>query len=371
MKLDIAVLSGDGVGPEVMAQAVKTLDAIAHSFDHIFTFKEGLIGGVAAKKTGSALPKETLELCVNTDAILMGAIGDPQFDVDSENKKRPANGLLMLRKKLGLYASIRPVVAYDSLLDRSPLRADIFENTDFIIYRELTGGIFFGEKKISKEGTVASDLCEYSEAEIERITHLAFKAAQNRRNKLTLVDKANILASSQLWRNVVTRISKTYPDVAFNAMLVDTAAKQIILNPNQFDIILTENLFGNIIADEASIIGGASSLLAAASIGENNCLFEPVRGSYHPNQGVGMANPLAAVLCVAMLLDHFNLRGEARAVRDAINKALELNITTQDINKNNPLTTEKVGDFIYDYILNPEDSNMNFENIHVGQSTII
>ncbi|UZO79705.1 3-isopropylmalate dehydrogenase [Aquimarina sp. ERC-38] len=371
MRLDIAVLSGDGIGPEIIAQAVKTLDAIAHSFDHIFTFKEGLIGGAATRLTGSSLPKETLELCVQTDAILMGAIGDSDYDNAHETKKRPASGLLQLRKELGLYASIRPVIAYQSLLDRSPLRADIFENTDFIIYRELTGGIFFGEKKTSKKGTVASDLCEYSEVEIERITHLAFKAAQNRRKKLTLVDKANILASSQLWRNTVTRISKEYPDVTFNAMLVDNAAKQIILNPNQFDIILTENMFGNIIADEASIIGGASSLLASASVGQNSCLFEPVRGSYHPHQGVGMANPLAAVLCVAMLLDHFNLKGEARAVRDAIDKALELNITTQDLNKNNPLTTEKVGDFIYDYILNPEDSNMNFENIHVGQSTII
>ncbi|WP_298320496.1 3-isopropylmalate dehydrogenase [uncultured Aquimarina sp.] len=371
MKLEIAVLSGDGIGPEVTTQAIKALDAIAHAFDHTFIFKEALVGAIAIDKTGNPLPDDTLQLCANTDAVLFGAIGDPKYDNDPSAKVRPEQGLLRLRKELGLYANIRPVKAYETLLDKSPLKREIITGTDISIYRELTGGIYFGKKHLNEEGTLASDLCEYSKEEIERISHLAFKAAQNRRKKLTLIDKANVLESSRLWRKVVTEIAKAYEDVELDFLFVDNAAMQMILNPSQFDVILTENMFGDIISDEASVIGGSIGLLASASVGDTCCMFEPIHGSYPQATGKGIANPIAAILSAAMLLEHFNLIDESNAIKNAVEKALELNLTTPDLNSTNPLTTEKVGDFIYDYILNPEDSNMNFENIHVGQSTII
>ncbi|AXT53706.1 3-isopropylmalate dehydrogenase [Aquimarina sp. BL5] len=371
MKLEIAVLSGDGIGPEVTTQAIKALDAIAHAFDHTFIFKEALVGAIAIDKTGNPLPDDTLQLCANTDAVLFGAIGDPKYDNDPSAKVRPEQGLLRLRKELGLYANIRPVKAYETLLDKSPLKREIITGTDISIYRELTGGIYFGKKHLNEEGTIASDLCEYSKEEIERISHLAFKAAQNRRKKLTLIDKANVLESSRLWRKVVTEIAKAYEDVELDFLFVDNAAMQMILNPSQFDVILTENMFGDIISDEASVIGGSIGLLASASVGDTCCMFEPIHGSYPQATGKGIANPIAAILSAAMLLEHFDLIDEANAIKNAVEKALELNLTTPDLNITNPLTTEKVGDFIYDYILNPEDSNMNFENIHVGQSTII
>ncbi|WP_405206021.1 3-isopropylmalate dehydrogenase [Aquimarina sp. LLG6339-5] len=371
MKLEIAVLSGDGIGPEVTGQAVKAMEAIAHRFDHLFTFKDALVGAIAIDKTGNPLPDKTLQLCADTDAVLFGAIGDPKYDNDPSAPVRPEQGLLRLRKELGLYANIRPVKAYETLLDKSPLKREIIEGTDISIYRELTGGIYFGEKRLNDEGTIASDLCEYSKEEIERISHLAFKAAQKRRKKLTLVDKANVLESSRLWRKVVTKIAKEYTDVDLDFLFVDNAAMQMILNPSQFDVILTENMFGDIISDEASVIGGSIGLLASASVGDTCCMFEPIHGSYPQATGKGIANPIAAILSAAMLLEHFDLMDEANAIKEAVEKALELNITTPDLNSLNPLTTEKVGDFIYDYILNPEDSNINFENIHVGQSTII
>ncbi|SEM26407.1 3-isopropylmalate dehydrogenase [Aquimarina amphilecti] len=371
MKLEIAVLSGDGIGPEVTSQAVKAMEAIAHRFDHSFTFKDALVGAIAIEKTGNPLPDKTLQLCADTDAVLFGAIGDPKYDNNPSAPVRPEQGLLRLRKELGLYANIRPVKAYETLLDKSPLKRKIIEGTDISIYRELTGGIYFGEKRLNDEGTIASDLCEYSKEEIERISHLAFKAAQKRRKKLTLVDKANVLESSRLWRKVVTEIATEYPDVGLDFLFVDNAAMQMILNPSQFDVILTENMFGDIISDEASVIGGSIGLLASASVGDTCCMFEPIHGSYPQATGKGIANPIAAILSAAMLLEHFDLMDEANAIKEAVEKALELNITTPDLNSLNPLTTEKVGDFIYDYILNPEDSNINFENIHVGQSTII
>ncbi|MFC5044916.1 3-isopropylmalate dehydrogenase [Aquimarina hainanensis] len=371
MKLDIAVLSGDGIGPEVTAQAIKALEAIAHSFDHTFIFKEGLVGAIAIDKTGNPLPDTTLALCSDTDAVLFGAIGDPKYDNDPSAPVRPEQGLLKLRKELGLYANIRPVKAYKTLIEKSPLKKEIIDGTDISIYRELTGGIYFGKKELSEDGTVASDLCEYSKPEIERIAHLAFKSAQKRRKKVTLVDKANVLESSRLWRKVVTEIAAEYPEVTLDFLFVDNAAMQMILNPSQFDVILTENMFGDIISDEASVIGGSIGLLASASVGNRFAMFEPIHGSYPQATGKGIANPIAAILSAAMLLEHFDLMKEAQAIKNAVEKALELNLTTPDLNDKNPLTTEKVGDFIADYILNPEDSNINFENIHVGQSTII
>jgi 3-isopropylmalate dehydrogenase len=372
MKLNITVLPGDGIGPEVTAEAIKVLRAIAAEFDHKLSFKYGLMGAEAIDATGIPLPKETLNLCKSSDAILFGAIGDPKYDNDPSAKVRPEQGLLELRKSLGLFANIRPVVAYENLLDKSPLKRENIQGTDISIYRELTGGIYFGEKKLSEDGNTASDLCEYSRKEIERISHLAFKAAQTRKKKVTLVDKANVLESSRLWRKVVTEIGEKYEDVELEFLFVDNAAMQLILNPRQFDVILTENMFGDIISDEASVIGGSIGLLASASIGNKYALFEPIHGSYPQAKNKNIANPIASILSAAMLLDHFGLTTEASLIRKAVEKSLELGITTPDLNSSNiQVTTSNVGDFIEDFITNPEDSNMNFTNIHMGQSTII
>ena len=372
MKLNIAILPGDGIGPEVTTQAVKVLKAIANEFDHTFVFKYAAVGATAIDETGNPLPDKTLDLCKESDAILFGAIGDPKYDNDPSAKVRPEQGLLKLRKELELFANIRPVKAYESLLEKSPLKKSIIENTDISIYRELTGGIYFGKKEISKDGNTASDLCEYSKHEIERISHLAFKAAQNRNFKVTLVDKANVLESSRLWRKVVTEVAKSYKDVTLAFLFVDNAAMQIILDPKQFDVILTENMFGDIISDEASVIGGSIGLLASASVGEKYALFEPIHGSYPQAQGKGIANPIASILSAAMLLEHFQLSNEAELIRIAVDKSLKLNITTPDLNTEfNTVTTTNVGEFIEDFIFNPKDSNLNFKNIHLGQSTII
>ncbi|WP_418512838.1 3-isopropylmalate dehydrogenase [Corallibacter sp.] len=372
MKLNIAVLSGDGIGPEVTKEAIKTLKAIAQEFDHTFNFKSASVGAIAIDETGEPLPDATLDLCKHSDAVLFGAIGDPKYDNNPNAKVRPEQGLLKLRKALGLYANIRPVKAYDMLLSQSPLKKENIKGTDISIYRELTGGIYFGEKQLSEDGNIASDLCEYSREEIERITHLAFKAAQTRQKKVTLVDKANVLETSRLWRNVVKQVAEDYPDVALDFLFVDNAAMQLILNPKQFDVILTENMFGDIISDEASVIGGSIGLLASASVGDKHAMFEPIHGSYPQATGKGIANPIASILSAAMLLDHFELHEEAEMVREAVEKSLQLEITTPDLNsKNNTITTSKVGDFIEDFINNPKDSNLNFANIHLGQSTII
>jgi len=372
MKLKIAVLPGDGIGPEVTVQAVKALKAIAVEFNHQFSFKSALVGAIAIEATDNPLPDETLDLCKESDAILFGAIGDPKYDNDPSAKVRPEQGLLRLRKELGLFANIRPVKAYNTLLDNSPLKKEIIEGTDISIYRELTGGIYFGEKKLNKEGTTASDLCEYHQEEIERIAHLAFKAAQQRKKKVTLVDKANVLESSRLWRRVVTQLATEYPDVTLEFLFVDNAAMQLILNPKQFDVILTENMFGDILSDEASVIGGSIGLLASASIGGAIGLFEPIHGSFPEGKGKGIANPIASILSAAMLLEHFGLNAEAKRIIAAVDKSLELEITTPDLNSENKhITTTNIGDFIEDYIMNPEDTNVNFNNVHLGQSTII
>jgi len=372
MKINIAVLPGDGIGPEVTNQAIKVLKAIALEFDHTFLFKEAPVGAIAIDQQNNPLPDQTLDLCKSSDAILFGAIGDPKYDNDPTAKVRPEQGLLKLRKELGLYANIRPVKAYDMLLEKSPLKREIIEGTDISIYRELTGGIYFGKKHLSEDGNTASDLCEYSKHEIERIAHLAFKAARNRKQKVTLVDKANVLETSRLWRKVVTNLAKDYPDVTLDFLFVDNAAMQMILNPNQFDVILTENLFGDVISDEASVIGGSIGLLASASVGNKHAMFEPIHGSYPQATGKDIANPVASILSAAMLLEHFDLHDEANLIKKGVEKSLKLEITTPDLNTSyDNITTSKVGDFIADFISNPNDSNINFNNIHLGQSTII
>ncbi|WP_299130303.1 3-isopropylmalate dehydrogenase [uncultured Winogradskyella sp.] len=372
MKLSIAVLPGDGIGPEVTNQAIKALKAIALEFNHDFKFTKADVGAIAIDNYNNPLPDETLNLCKSSDAVLFGAIGHPKYDNNPAAKIRPEQGLLKLRKELGLYANIRPVKAYETLLDKSPLKKNIIQGTDISIYRELTGGIYFGEKHLSEDGNEASDLCVYSRNEIERITHLAFQAAQNRNNKVTLVDKANVLESSRLWRKVVGEVAAQYSDVDLDFLFVDNAAMQMILNPKQFDVILTENMFGDIISDEASVIGGSIGLLASASVGDKYAMFEPIHGSFPQATGKGIANPIASILSAAMLLDHFELLSEAELIRLAVEKSLKLDITTPDINtKFENVTTSRVGEFIEDFISNPNETNLNFTNIHLGQSTII
>lgn len=360
MNLNIAVLSGDGIGPEVTAQAQKVLDAIAHKFNHAFNYSHALVGAVAIDDCNNPLPDTTLELCKSSQAILFGAIGHPKYDNNPDAKVRPEQGLLKLRKELGLFTNIRPVQAFDALISKSPLKQDIIQGTDLVIYRELTGGIYFGEKSLSTDGTVASDLCEYSKPEIERVAHLAFKAAQNRKKKLTLVDKANVLETSRLWRKVVTEISKRYPDVALDFLFVDNAAMQVILAPSQFDVILTENMFGDIISDECSVIGGSIGLLASASVGTGTALFEPIHGSYPQAAGKNIANPLASILSAAMLLEHFNLLNEAKSVRDAVNYAISEGIVTVDLNPLHHVSTSEVGDAVTSFILKNEEVLNNY-----------
>lgn len=373
MKYTIAVIPGDGIGPEVTNQAKKALDAVAEAYNHVFLYKEAQMGACTIETTGNPLPDETIEICKKSDAILFGAIGDLKYDNNPEAKVRPEQGLLKLRKELGLFCNVRPVKAYDQLIENSPLKREIIEGTDISIFRELTGGIYFGTKEISEDGLTAFDGCSYSVDEISRITHLAFKAAENRKKKVTLVDKANVLETSRLWRKTVTEIAKQYKDITLEFLFVDNAAMQMILNPRQFDVILTENLFGDIISDEASVIGGSIGLLASSSIGEKNALFEPIHGSFPQAKGKDIANPLASILSAAMLLEHLGLHEEADAIERAVEKSLVLGITTEDIKgaSNFSVSTSKVGDFIADYITNQEDSNMNFKNIHMGQSTII
>jgi len=371
MKFNIAVLPGDGVGPEITQQSVKVLKAVADRFDHEFNFEEAKVGAVAIDLLGDPLPETTLELCKKSDAVLFGAIGDPKYDNDPSAKVRPEQGLLKLRKELGLFANIRPVKAYESLIHKSPLKPENIEGADMVIYRELTGGIYFGEKSTAEDGKSASDLCTYSVEEIERIAHLAFKAAEERGKKLTLVDKANVLETSRLWRKTVTEIAKDYPGVKVDYLFVDNAAMQMILNPKQFDVILTENMFGDIISDEASVIGGSIGLLESASVGNKNALFEPIHGSYPKATGQGIANPIASVLSAAMMLDHLGLKKEAETVRHAVELSIKLNVCTIDINKDNHYSTERVGDFLESVISDTEGHIINNENLNLGQMTII
>ncbi|MCL6462853.1 MAG: 3-isopropylmalate dehydrogenase [Flavobacterium micromati] len=371
MNLKIAALSGDGIGPEVVLQAKKALNAIAIVFDHEFIFEDALIGAIAIEKTGNPLPEQTLNLCLNTDAVLFGTVGAVSQGPEIDIKSSPIQGLLKLRQALGLYANVRPIKPYNDLLDLSPLKRKIIEDTDFVIFREISGGSYFSEKKINEQGTIASDLCEYTENEIIRITHLAFKTAQKRKNKVTLVDKASILETSRLWRKVVKEISASYAEVTVEFLLVDYAAMQIIMNPKQFDVILTENLFGDILSDEASVITGAIGLLPSASIGSSTALFEPIHGIFSEAKKKNIANPIASILSAAMLLEHFGLHLESEKVYEAVQKAIELNVVTADLNPYSKFGTNEVGDFIANFILSKDDLYFKSDNVYIGQSTIV
>jgi len=367
----IAVLPGDGIGPEVVAESIKILDAIGEAFQYSFRYRYALMGADAIYKTGSPLPDETLAICRESDAVLFGAIGDPAFDNNPDAKVRPEQGLLKLRKELGLFANIRPLKTYASLIEKSPLKKEIIEGTDIQIFRELVSGIYFGEKFTEENGAYAYDVCRYSREDILPITHMAFKEAQKRRKKLTLIDKANVLDTSRLWRKIVQEIAAEYPDVQLDYMFVDNAAMQLILNPKQFDVILTENMFGDIISDEASVIGGSIGLLPSASVGKENALFEPIHGSYPQAKGKGIANPIASILSTAMMLDYLQLDQAADKLRESVEHAIENRYVTVDLNAEQPNSTAEVGSFIADYIKYSEKSYYNFENVKIGKSTIV
>lgn len=373
MNKKIAVIEGDGIGPEVTRQSVRVLNSIAESFGHEFDYTYCLMGAVAIDKTGNPLPDETIEVCLNTDAILFGAIGHPKYDNDPAAKVRPEQGLLKLRKSLQLFANIRPINVYPALHYLSPLKQKNLEGVDFIIFRELTGGIYFGKKELSEDGAKAIDECVYTKAEIERVTHLAFHFAQKpeRRKKLTLVDKANVLETSRLWRKVVQEIASQYPDVTVDFLFVDNAAMQILLNPKQFDVILTENMFGDILSDEASVLSGSLGLLPSASVGSGIVLFEPIHGSYPQAAGKDIANPLGSILSAAMMLDYFGLTKEAALVREAVNWTLQNGFVTKDIDPVNFYFTSTIGELICDYVSGKIPGSIKQENIELRKSTII
>lgn len=371
MKKNIAVIEGDGIGPEVTRQSVKVLDAIAEKFGHEFSYSYCLMGAIAIDKTGSPLPQETIDICLDSDAILFGAIGHPKYDNDPTAKVRPEQGLLGLRKALQLFANIRPVSTYASLHHLSPLKTKNIEGVDFVIYRELTGGIYFGKKETNAEGNYAVDECSYSTPEIERIAHLAFQSAQKRRKKLTLVDKANVLETSRLWRKVVKEIAAQYADVELDFLFVDNAAMQIILNPKQFDVILTENMFGDIISDEASVISGSLGLLPSASVGNRTALFEPIHGSYPQAAGKDIANPIGSILSAALLLEHFEMHTEAALLREAVDWTLANGFVSKDIESVNFYFTSTIGEMISDYIGEKIPGSVKKDNIELRKSTII
>lgn len=368
----ITVLSGDGIGPEIVEQAVKTIKAIESRFGHSFLLDYVDFGAISIDHHGIPFTDQAKQKCLQSDAVLLGAIGDPKYDNDPTIKVRPEQGLLQLRKALGLYSNIRPLKIYDSLKEISPLKTERIMNVDIEMYRELTGGIYFGEKELNEEGTIARDVCTYSVEEIERIAVKAFEAAQRRSKKLTLVDKANVLETSRLWRKVVQKMSEQFPDVETNYMFVDNAAMQLITNPSQFDVILTENMFGDILSDEASVISGSIGLLPSASVGDQHALFEPIHGSYPEAKGKGIANPIATILSVAMMMDHFNLQEEAKVIRSAVEQVVNANILTPDLNQKDAFTTQLVGDVIA-YLVEDEQLYIecSFEKMRVGLMTII
>ncbi len=352
MKAKIALLSGDGIGPEIMIQGLRILRALAQKYGHEFKTTEGLIGGAAIDACGNPYPDETHQLCLDADAILFGAIGDPKYDNDPSAKIRPEQGLLAMRKKLGLYANLRPVKTFESLFSKSPLKEDRLVGVDFMVVRELTGGMYFGKpSEISEDGQNSVDTCRYSKDEIIRVAKMAFELAQKSKKKLTLVDKANVLSTSRLWRKTVQEMSPDYPEVEVEYLFVDNAAMQIILRPNQFDVMLTENLFGDILTDEASVLPGSIGLQPSASVGDKTAIFEPIHGSYPQAKGKNIANPFGMILSVAMMLDNqFGLKEEAELIQSAVDAALKEGIGTPDLFPENPQGTAQVGDWILKFI---------------------
>lgn len=351
MELKIAVLAGDGIGPEISAEGVKVMKAVCSKFGHQVTFTEALCGAAAIDAVGNPFPEETLKACQDADAVLFSAVGDPRFDNNPNAKVRPEQGLLAMRKQLGLFANIRPVQTFDSLIHKSPLKDELVRGADFVCIRELTGGMYFGEKK---EGVdYAYDTNAYSRHEVERILKVAFEYAQRRRKHLTVVDKANVLASSRLWRKVAQEMAPQYPDVQTDYLYVDNASMRMIQDPKFFDVMVTENTFGDILTDEGSCISGSMGLLPSASTGESTPVFEPIHGSWPQAKGLNIANPLAQILSVAMLFEYFNLKEEGTLIRRAVDASLEANVRTPEIQVagGEKYGTKEVGQWITDFIL--------------------
>tara|TARA_R110002049_G_scaffold188124_6_gene356418 strand:- start:1184 stop:2242 length:1059 start_codon:yes stop_codon:yes gene_type:complete len=348
MKFNIALLAGDGIGPEVIEQAVKVSDAVAAKFGHDITWKPALTGAAAIDAVGEPYPDETHDVCLASDAVLFGAIGHPRFDNDPSAKVRPEQGLLKMRKKLGLFANVRPTFTFPSLLDKSPLKKERIEGTDLVFLRELTGGIYFGEKGRRDNGETAYDNCVYTRAEVQRLAKKGFELAMTRSKKLCCVDKANVLETSRLWRETVQAMEKDYPEVAVSYEFVDAVAMRLVQWPNSYDVLITENLFGDILTDEASVISGSMGLMPSASMGADIALFEPIHGSYPQATGLNIANPMATILSAAMMFETaFNLPEEGKAIRDAVNKALAEGIVTEDLaDGGKAYGTKEVGDWL-------------------------
>ncbi|MCR4583871.1 MAG: 3-isopropylmalate dehydrogenase [Prevotella sp.] len=350
MKLKIAILPGDGIGPEIMKQGVAVLDAIAEKCGHEFSYEEAICGAHAIDEVGDPYPEATHQVCMNADAVLFAAVGSLKYDNNPTAKVRPEQGLLAMRKKLGLFANVRPVATFDCLLHKSPLKDELLKGADFVVIRELTGGMYFGEKYQDNDKAYDTDI--YTRPEIERILKVAFETAQKRRRHLTVVDKANVLASSRLWRQIAKEMEPQYPDVNTDYMFIDNASMRVLTEPRFFDVIVTENTFGDILTDETSCITGSMGLQPSASLGEHTPLFEPVHGSWPQAAGQNLANPLAQILSAAMLLEHFGMTKEGELIREAVNASLDANVRTPEIQVEGgkKYGTTEVGAWIVDYI---------------------
>ncbi len=348
--LKIAVLAGDGIGPEIMQQGVAVMNAVAAKFGHQIEYREAICGADAIDKVGDPFPEETFQTCLWADAVLFAAVGHPKYDNDPTSKVRPEQGLLAMRKRLGLYANIRPIQTFKCLLHKSPLKTELVDGADFICIRELTGGMYFGEKY--QDNDMAYDTNKYTRPEVERILRVGFEYARLRRKHLTVVDKANVLASSRLWRQIAKEMEPSYPDVCVDYMFVDNASMRMIVEPTFFDVMVTENTFGDILTDEGSCISGSMGLLPSASTGESTPVFEPVHGSWPQATGQNIANPLAQILSVAMLLEHFGLKEEGSCIRKAVDASLDANVRTPEIQVEGgqKYGTKEVGAWIVDYI---------------------
>ena len=351
MKLKIAVLPGDGIGPEIMKQGVAVLNAIAAKCGHEFQYEEALVGACAIEACGDAYPAATHDVCMRADAVLFAAVGDLKYDNDPTLKMRPETGLLAMRKQLGLFANVRPVATFECLLHKSPLKEELLRGADFVVIRELTGGMYFGEKY--QDNDKAYDTNVYTRPEVERILKVAFEMAMTRRKHLTVVDKANVLASSRLWRQIAKEMESQYPEVTTDYMFIDNASMRVLTEPRFFDVIVTENTFGDILTDETSCITGSMGLQPSSSLGEHTPLFEPVHGSWPQAAGQNLANPLAQILSAAMLLEHFGMDKEGALIRQAVTASLDANVRTPEIQVEGGAKygTKEVGQWIVDYIV--------------------
>ena len=350
MKFNIAVLAGDGIGPEISVQGVDVMSAVCEKFGHEVSYEYDICGADAIDKVGDPFPEETFQICKRADAVLFSAVGDPKFDNDPTAKVRPEQGLLAMRKKLGSFANIRPVQTFQCLIHKSPLRAELVQDADYICIRELTGGKYFGEKY--QDNDKAYDTNIYTRPEIERILKVGFEYAMQRKKHLTVVDKANVLASSRLWRQIAQEMELQYPEVKTDYMYVDNAAMRMIQEPTFFDVMVTENTFGDILTDEGSVISGSMGLLPSASTGESTPVFEPIHGSWPQAKGLNIANPLAQILSVAMLFEHFGLKEEGALIRKAVDASLDANVRTPEIQVEGgeKYGTKEVGAWIVDSI---------------------